>query len=182
VAKGLNFPLVSVVGAVNADIGLNMPDFRAAERTFDLLCQVAGRAGRGTFAGRAIIQTFAPGQYAIRFAAQHDYVGFYEAEIAYRRSFNYPPFSDMVRLVFGHTNSEKCCSEASRVAGVIGAEIRARGLTGVKVIGPSGGHIARLRGKYQMQIAVLGHDLQDLLGGINLPAGWVLDVDPVGMV
>ena len=123
IAKGLDFPLVSLVGVINADIGINLPDFRAGERTFQLLCQVDGRAGRGMFAGKAIVQTFNPDYYAIKFAAQHDYLGFYTTEIQYRRTFGYPPFSDMIRLVYSHTNEVKCKEEADRVHKLLKNEI-----------------------------------------------------------
>ena len=182
VAKGLNFPRVSLVGAVNADISLNLPDFRSGERTFQLLCQVAGRAGRGTFAGTAVIQTFNPDYYAIKFAARHDYQGFYDSEIKYRRSYGYPPFSDMIRLVYSHINEEKCRAEADRMHNMIKAEIDARGLPGFKLIGPVAAYIARLRGKYQIQIILLGKDLQEILSTLYFPRGWILDVDPLGMI
>lgn len=182
VAKGLNFPHVSLVGAVNADIGLNLPDFRSGERTFQLLCQVAGRAGRGTFAGKAVIQTFNPDYYAIKFAARHDYAGFYNSEIKYRRSYGYPPFSDMIRLVYSHINEEKCKAEADRMHTLIKTEIDSKGLPGFKLIGPVSTYIARLRGKYQIQIILLGKDLQDILSAMYFPKGWILDVDPLGMI
>jgi primosomal protein N' (replication factor Y) len=182
VAKGLNFPLVSLVGAVNADIGLNLPDFRSGERTFQLLCQVAGRAGRGKFAGSAVIQTYNPGYYAIKFAARHDYAGFYDSEIKYRRSYGYPPFNDMIRLVYSHANEDKCRAEADRVHKLIKTVIDSRGLPGYKLIGPVATHIARLRGQYQIQIILLGKGLQDILSAMNFPRGWVLDVDPLGMI
>ena len=98
VAKGLDIPSVTLVGVISADTSLNLPDFRAGERTFQLLSQVAGRAGRGKAGGRVIIQTFAPEHYAIQAAASHDYAAFYAQEIAYRRQLNYPPFSRLVQL------------------------------------------------------------------------------------
>lgn len=182
VAKGLNFPAVSLVGAVNADTSLNIPDFRAGERTFQLLCQVAGRAGRGTFAGTAVIQTFSPEYYAIQHAAKHDYDGFYEIEIKFRRSFGYPPFHEMARLAYSHTNIEKCQDEARRVSSTLKAEIASMGLPDFKLLGPVPGYISRLRGKYQMNITVLGNEVQKLLNRLDLPRGWILDVDPVGMI
>lgn len=181
IAKGLNFPDVSLVGVVNADVGLNLPDFRSGERIFQLLCQVAGRAGRGTFAGKAIIQTYSPDYYAIKYAGLHDYAGFYENEIKYRRTFGYPPFNDMVRLVYSHSNETKCKAEAARLAIVIKGEIARKGIMGIRVIGPTAAFIARLRGKYQMQIILLGKELQGVLSTLYLPKGWFLDVDPIGM-
>lgn len=181
IAKGLNFPGVSLVGVVNADVGLNLPDFRSGERTFQLLCQVAGRAGRGTFAGKAVIQTFNPEYYAIKFAGLHDYPGFYRSEIKYRRGFGYPPFSNMIRLVYSHTKAEKCKVEADIAFQMIRARIETKGMPGIKIIGPTTTYIARLRGRYQMQIILLGRNLHAILNEINLPRGWLLDVDPQGM-
>ena len=182
-AKGLDFPGVSLVGIVSADTSLNLPDFRSGERNFQLLCQVEGRAGRGIYTGRAGAGlTYNPAYYAIKFAAQHDYSGFYASEIRYRREFGYPPFNRMVRLVFSHSSESKCLEEADRRAGVIRQEIVAKGLSGIKIIGPAPAYISKLRGRFQVQIILLGSELHNLLQGINLPAGWVLDVDPVGML
>jgi primosomal protein N' (replication factor Y) len=181
-AKGLDFPGVSLVGVVSADTGLNLPDFRSGERTFQLLCQVEGRAGRGVYRGRAVVQTYNPGYYAIKYAAQHDYSCFFAAEMGYRREFGYPPFNRMARLVFSHSDEGKCFAQAERMAAMIGQEVAARGISGIKIIGPAPAFIARLRGRYQVQVILLGHELHGLLQGMDLPAGWVLDVDPVGML
>jgi primosomal protein N' (replication factor Y) len=181
-AKGLNFPAVSVVGVISADTSLNLPDFRSGERTFQLLCQVAGRAGRGITTGCAVIQTFYPGYYAIKFAAVHDYKGFYESEIKYRRDFGYPPFNSMARLVYTNAKQDRCHHEVERIASVVRQQIAARGLVGLKLIGPAPAYITRLRGKFQVQLIILGQELQNLLRTVDFPAGWVLDVDPVGMI
>ncbi|MDD5313319.1 MAG: primosomal protein N' [Dehalococcoidia bacterium] len=182
VAKGLDFPGVTLVGVINADIGLNLPDFRSSERTFQLLCQVSGRAGRGILPGRSIIQTFNPEHYAIKYAAGHDYTGFYENEMKYRRNFGYPPLTAMVRLVFTHTNMDKCRTETGKMVNIIGARRERQGAGELKIIGPSPTFHMRLRGKYQMQIILLGHDISTVLKDMAFPAGWVLDVDPVGVV
>ncbi len=181
-AKGLDFPGVSVVGIVNSDTGLNLPDFRSGERTFQLLCQVAGRAGRGITAGRAVIQTYNPGYYAIRYAALHDYVGFYESELNYRREFGYPPFTSMVRLVYSHSNEEKCRIEAARLAASIQMLMDEQGAERFKLIGPAPSFVSRLRGKYQVQLIILGRTVHNILEKVDLPPGWILDVDPVGML
>jgi len=182
IAKGLDFPGVSLVGVISADTGLNLPDFRSAERTFQLLCQVAGRAGRACVPGRAVIQSFKPGYYAIKYAAKHDYPGFYKQEIKYRAAFGYPPFSSIIRLVVSNLSEEKCSRQASLMANVLKQQIAVQGLAGVRLIGPAPAHLARLRGRYQMQIIILGQHLQGLLKDINFPAGWIVDVDPVGML
>jgi len=181
-AKGLDFPGVSLVGIVSADTNLNLPDFRSGERTFQLLCQVEGRAGRGIFRGRAIVQTYNPDYYAVKFAARHDYAGFYASEIRYRREFGYPPFNSMARMVFSHSNESKCFKEAERRAGLLSQTIAEKGLTGIKIIGPAPAYVMKLRGKFQVQIILLGRELHDLLRDVDLPEGWILDVDPVGML
>lgn len=182
VAKGLDFPGVSLVGVVNADTSINIPDFRAGERTFQLLCQVEGRAGRGITAGKAVVQTYNPGYYAIKFAAQHDYAGFYESEMKYRKRFGYPPYSHMVRLIYVNTNNERCRDESDRMADALQTEIANIGTGSIKVIGPTPAFIQRLRGKYQMQLILLGHELQQLLNNLDFPRGWIVDVDPAGMI
>jgi primosomal protein N' (replication factor Y) len=103
IAKGLDLPLVTLVGVISADTSLHMPDFRASERTFQLLTQVAGRAGRGLLGGRAIIQTYAPDHYAIETASQHDYTAFVKQELAFRQAANYPPFTRLARLLVRDT-------------------------------------------------------------------------------
>jgi primosomal protein N' (replication factor Y) len=182
IAKGLDFPGVSLVGVINADTGLNLPDFRSAERTFQLLCQVVGRAGRAHVPGRAVIQTFTPEYYAIRYAAKHDYKGFYKQEIKYRAAFGYPPYNSIIRLIVSHSSEDKCSRQAFSMAGVLKQQIAVQGLAGLRLIGPAPAHLARLRGKYQMQIIILGQQLQGLVKNIDFPAGWIVDVDPVGML
>jgi primosomal protein N' (replication factor Y) (superfamily II helicase) len=181
-AKGLNFPGVSVVGIVNSDSSLNLPDFRSGERTFQLLCQVEGRAGRGIVAGKAVIQTYNPAYYAIKYAAMHDYEGFYESELKYRREFGYPPFTRMVRLLYSHGNEEKCRTEAVRLAASIQLIIDEQGVEGFKLIGPAPAFVSRLRGKYQLQLILLGSSPHSILGKVVFPLGWILDVDPIGMI
>lgn len=182
VTKGLDFPGVSLVGVVNADTILNLPDFRAGERTFQLLCQVEGRAGRGIAAGRAVVQTFNPDYYAIKFAAMHDYIGYYRSELKYREQFGYPPFSSMVRLVYSNAKKEKCYNESERMYVLLQKELAIVGMPGIRIIGPTPAFISRLRGRYQMQIILLGDELQRLLEKINFPSGWILDVDPAGVL
>ena len=127
VAKGLDLPLVTLVGVVSADTALNLPDFRGGERTFQLLSQVAGRAGRGVRGGRVIIQTYAPEHYAIRAAAEHDYASFYEQEIDYRRQLHNPPFTQLAGLTYSHTNDALCQREAERMKRFLDQEIAITG-------------------------------------------------------
>ena len=182
IAKGLDFPNVTLVGVINADTGLNLPDFRASERTFQLLSQVAGRAGRGPDGGRVVIQTYNPSYYAIQAAAKHDYTTFYDKEITYRRQLNYPPFARLASMVYSHTSEAACRSEAERMAAELDTESKSRGVAGVSLIGPATAFIYRLRGRFRWQIVVRGQDLSTFLGEIGVPQGWSIDIDPVGLV
>ena len=179
IAKGLDLPQVTLAGVINADTGLNFPDFRSGERTFQLLCQVAGRAGRGLKAGKVIIQTYSPDNYIIEAAAKHDYFGFYYKEIDYRRRYNYPPFSQLVRLVYSHTDEMLCHREAERVYRLIADS---RELTADSIIGPVPAFAFRVRGRYRWQLFLRGPDSSRILSQLTLPRGWTIDVDPVGMV
>ena len=116
IAKGHDIPNVTLVGVVSADIGLGMPDFRAAERTFQLLTQVAGRAGRGSLPGMVLIQTIQPDHYAVRMAAAQDYQAFYERELRFRRMLHYPPFSAMANVLVRSEKQE----EALRMSAELG--------------------------------------------------------------
>jgi len=182
IAKGLDLPLVTLVGVVSADTGLNLPDFRAGERTFQLLCQVAGRAGRGTMGGQVIIQTYSPDHYAIQAAARHDYASFYEREINYRRKLRNPPFSRLVLLTYSHPNDILCQRGAERMQQLLIAEIEARGIADLSLIGPAPAFIHRLRGRFRWQIILRGSEPSALLSQITIPRGWAVDVDPVGLV
>jgi len=179
IAKGLDLPQVTLAGVINADTGLNFPDFRSGERTFQLLCQVAGRAGRGVKAGKVIIQTYSPDNYIIEAAARHDYPGFYDKEIDYRRRYDYPPFSQLIRLVYSHTNEESCRREAERVYRLVAENRR---LAAGSLIGPVPAFAFRVRGRYRWQLLLRGPDSTPTLSQLTLPQGWTIDVDPVGMV
>ncbi len=181
VAKGLDIPLVTVVGVVNADSGLNLPDFRAAERAFQLLGQVAGRAGRGPRGGEVIMQTYNPEHFAIQAAAKHDYRAFYEKEIAYRRQLGYPPFSNLANLVFTHTNEAACKREAERLKAELETEIARRGVGGLNIIGPAPAFVHRIRGRFRWQMVLRGNGNSEFLVQVPLPKGWTVDIDPVGL-
>jgi primosomal protein N' (replication factor Y) len=182
IAKGLDLPQVTLAGIINADTGLNFPDFRSSERTFQLLCQVAGRAGRGVKAGKVIIQTYSPDNYVIEAAAKHDYLGFYSKEIDYRRQRHYPPFSQLVRLVYSHSDERLCHHEAERLYHLILDEKARENIIDLSVIGPVPTFAFRTRGKYRWQLFLRGPDPTRMLSQITLPRGWTIDVDPVGMV
>ena len=181
IAKGLHFPSVTLVGAILADLGLGVPDYRAGERTFQLLYQVAGRSGRGASGGRAVIQTYQPDNYAIRAAAAQDYRSFYTDEIAHRQEHGNPPFSRLVRLQYAHVNRAKCEQEAVRLTGVLAQERDSWGLSDEEVLGPTPAHPARLRGRFRWQLILRGPKPRTLLDKVTIPQGWVVDVDPVGL-
>jgi len=170
------------VGVVSADTSLNLPDFRAGEKTFQLLSQVAGRAGRGTLGGKVIIQTFSPEHYAIQTAAKHDYTSFYDKEIAYRRQLHNPPFTRLALLVYSHTNDAICQREAERIRDLLIAERDAKGIDNVGLIGPAPAFIHRLRGRFRWQLILRGAELSAFLSQIPFPQGWTIDIDPVSLI
>ncbi len=182
IAKGLDMPLVTLVGVINADIGLHLPDFHSSERTFQLLTQVAGRAGRSKMGGKVIIQSYTPEHYAITAAAKHDYAAFYEQEIAFRRQQGNPPFNRLARLLYIHTNAEKCRQEAERIYHLLEEERDSQGLTNTALIGPAPTFTQRVRGRFRYQIIVRSPDPHILIRQVNFPQGWVLDIDPVTLI
>ncbi|HEX5142119.1 MAG TPA: primosomal protein N', partial [Dehalococcoidia bacterium] len=187
VAKGLDLPAVTIVGVISADIGLHIPDFRSAERTFQLLTQVSGRAGRaasedgGPPAGKVVVQTYTPDNYAILAAAEHDYASFFAHEIELRREEAYPPFVRLARLVYSNNSPEYAIQHAERMAASLKAEIARRGLPGVEVIGPAPPHVPKWHGRFRQQITVRSPDPAELLRDVSLPEGWVLDIDPASL-
>ena len=182
IAKGLDMPLVTLVGVINADIGLHLPDFHSSERTFQILAQVAGRAGRGKMGGKVIVQSYTPDHYAIVAAAKHDYVSFYDQEITFRRQQSNPPFSRLARLTYIHTNAARCQKEAQRVYRLLEQERDSQGLPGTTLIGPIPAFTQRIRGRYRYQIIIRSHDPLPLLSKLTLPQGWAIDIDPVSLI
>ncbi len=181
VAKGLHLPGVALVGVALADVGLGIPDYRSGERTFQLLCQVAGRAGREAADGVAIFQTYQPRNYAIRAAAEQDYEAFYESEMRYRRAHGNPPYSRLIRLVYGNTNIATAEARAMELGKALRTALRESDLAGVEVLGPTPPYPSRLRGRYRWHIALRGRNPRALLDMITVPRGWVVDVDPVAL-
>jgi primosomal protein N' (replication factor Y) (superfamily II helicase) len=159
-AKGHDFPGVRLVGVVNADIGLHLPDFRAAERTFQLLTQVAGRAGRGGEPGRVVVQTWVPEHYALRPVVHHDYETFYAAELAQRAALGYPPCGSLARAVVSAPELEeaeqavRALADAARTA----AERAGSEAGPLEILGPGPAPLARLRGRHRMQLLVKGRE------------------------
>jgi primosomal protein N' (replication factor Y) len=158
IAKGHDVAGVTLVGVLLADLSLNVPDFRAAERTFQLLSQVAGRAGRGNDPGQVILQTFAPHHYALQSVITHDYRGFFRSEIEFRRALSYPPFARLALLRLDGVKG----AEVERSADLLGARLReaarraGSGADGIQILGPASAPIERLRGRYRYQILLKG--------------------------
>lgn len=179
VAKGLDLPLVTLVGVVSADVGLALPDFRAGERTFQLLTQVAGRAGRGLLGGQVVLQTYQPQHYAIQAASKHDYRGFYEGEIARRRDMGYPPFRRLVRLLIRQNSEAKAQSEAQRAAEMLRTRVADLEMTGTEIIGPAPCFFTRVNNVFRWQLLLRGPNPAAAFTGLDIPQGWYVDVDPV---
>jgi primosomal protein N' (replication factor Y) (superfamily II helicase) len=182
IAKGFDFPDVMTIGVVNADGQLHLPDFRSGERTFQLLMQVAGRAGRRLSGSHVVFQSYSPHHYAIQAAAEHDYETFAREELAFRRVHAYPPFSRLVRLLYRDQDEVECESEAIRLREELIQKAELEGLHEVDVLGPSPAFIARIRGYYQWQIVLRGPDAQPLAAKADIDPGWLIDVDPLSMI
>jgi len=189
IAKGLDFPNVTLVGVINADTALHLPDFRAGERTFQLVAQVAGRTGRGEKGGRVLVQTLNPDHPAIAAAVRHDYLRFAEQELAQRAGLHYPPFGAMVRLVVRGPAEEVARDAADHVAREL--KKHASGENGVRVVGPAPAAIPKLRGNYRFQIqlqATEGEPLRRVAVASTTPLKLpkdvycTVDVDPWDML
>lgn len=189
IARGLDLPAVSVVGVVAADTGLYLPDFRSAERTFQLLTQVAGRAGRRAADARVIIQTYTPEHYALRAAQEHNYHAFYREEISFRHQTAYPPFSRLVRFVYAnpsHTTAERT---ATRLAEHLQQILQRKNLTDWSIIGPAPAFLQRLRKRYRWHLLLhipdcnqpLSSSLAEVLTAVGPLHGWTIDIDPLNV-
>ena len=179
-AKGLDLPLVTLVGVILAEVGLNLPDFRANERTFQVLTQVAGRAGRSPLGGRVVLQTYLPDHYAIMTAAHHDYQGFYKQELAYRRELRYPPFWRLVRLEYRHHDQGAAEAAAHTLAARIKTWIEQESPR-TEMIGPAPCFFSRLYGRYRWQIILRGKDPKQLLRHRRL-TDWFIEVNPSSLL
>lgn len=190
VAKGHDFPSVTLVGVVDADIGLNLPDFRSAEKTFQLITQAAGRSGRGEAAGEVIIQTMNPGHYSLRHSVLHDYDGFYEEEIRYRTELGYPPLRRIVKIELRSSMEKTAQDAAMAVRDRIRALMKGMETT---VLGPAPAPIARVRGKYRYQLLLISSRREQLralaIEGRNAAeekfdrkCQVIVDVDPVNLM
>ncbi len=189
IAKGLDFPNVTVVGVINADSALHLPDFRAAERTFQLVTQVAGRTGRGEKGGRVYVQTLQPDHPAIEAAERHDYVRFACQELEAREQFGYPPFGRMVRIIVRGPDLSRTEDAAQRLADGL-AELE-NACPGFRLLGPAPAPIEKLRGNYRFHLILRADELGTVRDRIRLlqkekgfpdDVQWVADVDPMDML
>ena len=188
IAKGHDFPRVTLVGVVSADVGLGTADFRAAERTFQLLTQVAGRAGRGEQTGEAIVQTLYPEHYSIKLACKQDYAGFYERELRYRRAMHYPPMLSLINAVVRARAFPQAMDDAAGIAQRLrDADPRRSTFT---VLGPAPAPLGKLRGEYRAQLLIKGQSRKRMREALveavaarpELQRRVVIDVDPVNVL
>ena len=188
IAKGHDIPNVTLVGIVNADLGLGLPDFRAAERTFQLLTQAAGRAGRGETPGIVLIQTINPDHYAIQCAAEQDYEKFYRKEIEFRRLMYYPPFGALANIIIRSTNEEDALKRSAALGRLLNPAPE-----GVRVMGPAPAPVLRVKSEYRYQVLLktVGRKrLSEVLGEVRRfaaaekwgPANLAIDVDPMTLL
>jgi primosomal protein N' (replication factor Y) len=186
VAKGHDFPGVTLVGVVLADASLNFPDFRAAERTFQVLTQVAGRAGRGDRKGTVIVQGYDIGHYAVEAASRHDYASFARRELATRRELGYPPYTRLALVRF--EGAQEVATQAAAAAAALELKGRAGSVEGeVQVLGPAPAPLARLRGLWRMQVllkSTMRTALRHVIGPLRAPEGvrQIVDIDPYDML
>lgn len=182
IAKGLDIPRVTLVGVVLADTSLGLPDYRAGERAFQLLTQVAGRAGRGWLGGRVILQTYQPEHYAVRAASHHDYATFYARELIYRRELSYPPFKRLARILFRDKSEMRAQQRAEETAEVLREVIRREQLTATQLIGPAPAFFAKSNDFYRWQLLVRSTDPAGLLRHLSPAPGMFIDIDPLDIL
>ena len=179
IAKGLDLPRVTLVGVISADTMLNLPDFRSSERTFQLLTQVAGRAGRGLLGGRVVIQTYHPDHYAVVTASHHDYAAFAARELDFRREQGYPPYRRLALLLYEDASAERAQSEAEALAESLRDILERWDRPVADLIGPAPAFFARVRGRSRWQLILRHDDPAEFLRSVPIPPGWRVDVDPV---
>ena len=178
IAKGLDLPLVTLVGVVSADLGLALPDYRAGERVFQLLTQVAGRAGRGVLGGKVVLQTYQPKHYVVKAAAGHDYAGFVKKESARRREMGYPPFRRLARILFSYTDPYKTQKQAETGARRVRQLLQKHDLSGTSLIGPAPCFFTRIDRHYRWHLLLRGPNPAVALRELKTEPGWQIDLDP----
>jgi primosomal protein N' (replication factor Y) len=190
IAKGLDFPNVLLVGVINADTALHLPDFRAAERTFQLVTQVAGRTGRGERGGRVLVQTFSPEHPAIEAAVHHDYQRFATCELPAREALMYPPYASMVRVVVRGVVEEPTSAYATTIADQLREQLEKSGIA-FRIVGPAPAPIHKLRNLFRYHFQCQSTDGQSLREAVRTVTSalkpveeiqWIADVDPLDML
>ncbi len=182
IAKGLDLPLVTLVGVVSADHGLALPDYRAGERAFQLLTQVAGRAGRGVLGGSVVLQTYQPEHYVIQAASQHDFDSFAARESSYRQEIGYPPYRRLARIVFSYSDRDRAQQEAGTAAIRLKQILAERAMSGTALIGPAPCFYARVDRLYRWHLLLRGPDPRAALRDLDPIAGWRIDIDPTDIL
>ncbi|NTW05523.1 MAG: primosomal protein N' [Peptococcaceae bacterium] len=194
VAKGLDIPDVTLVGVVNADLSLHMPDFRSSERTFQLIAQVAGRTGRGELGGEVMVQTFTPKHYSILYASKHDYPGFFNYEINIRKAMRYPPFSRLARILFFGREEEDVKKNAVKWASILKKKIEINRYSElIEILGPAPAQISKIKDRYRYHIVVKsgsGKQLKALINEVikdngdkfKKDSGFMVDIDPQSLM
>lgn len=182
IAKGLDLPLVTLVGVISADVSLSLPDYGTGERTFQILAQVAGRAGRGLLGGRVIVQTYQPEHYAIQAAAEHDYTRFYLEEMRFRTQQTLPPFRRLAKLIIADPVDRRAEQQARNLAKGLRLHSRELALSATEIVGPLPPFFNRLDGRYRWQIIIRSPDPNRLLAGFRVPNPWVVDIDPASLL
>jgi primosomal protein N' (replication factor Y) len=188
IAKGHDIPNVTLVGIVSADVGLGLPDFRAAERTFQLLTQAAGRAGRGDLPGIVLIQTINPEHYAIRYASEQNYDGFYEKEIQFRKLMRYPPFAALANVLVRSQKQEEALEMSTELGRMLDPAPE-----GLKILGPAEAPVPKLKSEFRYQLLIKAADrkrLNETLRELRRftqerkwgPTALVIDVDPLTLL
>lgn len=181
VSKGFDLPKVTSIGVVQADSMLYLPDFRSAERTFQLLTQVAGRAGRRGPGSTVVFQTYTPEHYAVLAASRHDYRQFYADEVGFRKDFRFPPFSRLARFMYRHDKEHGAAIEAEMLARELARHARVNDID-MELLGPSPAFVAKIRNQYQWQLVMRTSEMNRMLDGMPMRPGWVVDIDPESML
>jgi primosomal protein N' (replication factor Y) len=196
IAKGHDFPNITLVGVVSADIALQWPDFRAAENTFQVLTQVAGRAGRGESPGTVLVQTYNPGHYSIHFAKSHDYLGFFNEEMGFRQEIGYPPYRRLILFQLAGNVEERTQEAAHLLAAKCGEICRQSSDLSpeIEILGPVAAPLGKVKGKYRWQLLLKSKKVAPLLDVGRRLVNWghgefkgfgvglTADVDPMSLI
>ncbi len=194
ITKGLDFPEVTLVGVISADMSLDLPDFRSKERTFQLLAQVAGRAGRGKQGGKVIVQTYHPEEWSIRLAAEHDFEAFYQKEMEQRRELGYPPFHHLILVVFSGSNPKTVTASAQEFSYLLRRKVASEKQKQTEVLGPAPAPLSKIKNQYRWQLLIKTSSVtktgslirrfleQDKNPKTQKAVRIIVNVDPMGML